>query len=104
MICLILVFIIDISGIIDEIKHLIWKVVVGKKRQYQSFKFKPVECSLCMTWWCGLIYLCFTTITWYYVAYVALLALLTPVFRDTMLLIKDILTKIIETIYDIFNI
>lgn len=53
----IICFIVDISGVIDSIKYGIWKWVFNGKRDYQEFRLKPFDCSLCMTFWIGLIYI-----------------------------------------------
>lgn len=99
MIALVLVFIIDISGVMDHIKQLIWRWVYKGQRDYRDFSLKPLDCSLCSTWWCGLIYLCFTNLTFVNVAYVALLAFLTPVFKDVLIMVKDFIAKMIDAIY-----
>lgn len=99
LISLLLVFIIDISGVMDHIKRLVWRWTYNGKREYRDFELKPFTCSLCMTWWCGLIYLCFTGLTWVNVAYVAFLAFFTPIWKDAMVLVKDIAIKMIDTIY-----
>ena len=45
-------FLIDISGIIDNIEWWLSKWLKGKAKIP-----KPFSCSLCMTWWVGLIYI-----------------------------------------------
>ena len=40
-------------GIIDEIKILIWKWL--RKEPYKEYRLKPLDCSLCMSFWIGLI-------------------------------------------------
>lgn len=55
LVCIV-VFIIDISGIVDTIKHGIWKWLI-KDKEYREFRLKPFDCSLCMSFWMGLIYL-----------------------------------------------
>ncbi len=101
LITLVLVFIIDLSGAMDYIKRTVWRWVFKNRpnQTYQDFEMKPFECSLCMTWWVGLIYLCFTQLSWVNVAYVALLAYLTPVWKDLLLLVKDFINKMIDAIY-----
>lgn len=99
MISLVLVFIIDISGVIDHIKRFVWKWVYKGKREYRDFEMKPFDCSLCATWWCGLIYLCFTQLSWVNVAYVAFLSYMTPIWKDLMYLVKDFIVKMIDAIY-----
>lgn len=103
LICLVLVFIIDISGFVDEMKRLIWKWVFGGKREYRDFDLKPISCSLCCVWWAGILYLCFTGFSWPMVAYVALLSYLTPIFKDAMVFVKDLLIEIINELYYLFK-
>lgn len=57
MIAIIVCFIVDISGIIDSVKRMIWKWIFNDKIVYSDFRLKPFDCSLCLTFWCGLIYL-----------------------------------------------
>lgn len=99
MITVIVVFIIDLSGIVDSIKHLIWRIIVGNKREYRNFNLKPIDCSLCMTFWTGLIYLMtigqFTLVN---IMLVCLFSFLTPVIKDVMITLSDILTWIIQKI------
>lgn len=101
LISLLLVFIIDISGVMDHIKRMVWRWVFKDRpgQTYQDFEFKPFSCSLCMTWWCGLIYLCFAGLSWVNVAYVAFLAYFTPIWKDLLYLVKDFITKMIDAIY-----
>lgn len=104
LITLILVYVIDITGFVDTVKHWIWKwVFKGKNKEYRDFDFRPFSCSLCSSWWAGIIYLCFTGFTWEMVAYVACLSYLTPVFKDALLFVKDLLIKIINDLYCIFG-
>jgi len=44
-----IVFIIDFSGIVDSFKRFIWKLF--NKIPYQYYRLKPIDCSLCMTFW-----------------------------------------------------
>lgn len=104
LISLILVFIIDISGFVDEMKRLVWKWVFGNKKEYRDFDLKPFTCSLCATWWAGILYLCFTGFSWEMVAYVALLSYLTPIMKDMMIFVKDLMIKIIDELYYIFKV
>jgi hypothetical protein len=57
MISLITCYIVDVTDIIDNLKRLIWKWVFDKKREYQDFRLKPLDCSLCLTFWICIIYL-----------------------------------------------
>lgn len=61
LICLsiIITFIVDLSGIVDVIKRLIWSYLYPKI-EYKGLSFKPFDCSLCMMFWSGLLYLIIT--------------------------------------------
>lgn len=48
----IVVFIVDISGIVETLKS-----AVGRWLGIRIERLKPFDCSLCMVWWCGLLYL-----------------------------------------------
>ena len=52
MLSVIVCFIIDISGFIESIEMIVGKWLGGKVKIP-----KPFSCSLCMCFWCGLIYL-----------------------------------------------
>ena len=92
----IIVFIIDLSGIITEMENILSKWLKAK-----ILIPKPFSCSLCLTWWIGLLYLLvygkFTIIC---IGYVALLSLLTTTIYNGLLMIRDLLNKIIDWVYN----
>lgn len=91
LIQLIIVFIIDLSGAVESFKLFISKILTKGKIQTTNFDLKPFTCSLCMTWWVGLIYLLIChSFTIPYIALVALLSFLTPLSSSILLLIKDL--------------
>ena len=91
LIQLIIVFIIDLSGAVESFKLFISKILTKGKIQTTNFDLKPFTCSLCMTWWTGLIYLLIChSFTIPYIALVALLSYLTPLSSSILLLIKDL--------------
>lgn len=95
---LIVVFIIDISGIIDTIKRFIWRVLI-KGKPYQDFEMKPLDCSLCMMFWSGLIYIIMNNeFTLLNILIICLLAFLTNFSKDLYYLVSDLLVKLIITI------
>lgn len=102
--CLV-VFVIDLSGFVDEIVSRLYKKYVGVGDYHLILpKLKPFSCSLCSTFWAGLIYLLIThSFTIPYIAYVCLLAFLTPITGDLLTLIKDTLTKIINKLYELID-
>lgn len=90
LIQIILVYIIDLSGVSEHIKRGIWKWLKGKDKPYKDFELKPFLCSLCMTFWTGLLYLLLThqfTLTGILV--VSLASYLTTTTNNLLLLIKD---------------
>lgn len=100
----ILVFAIDLSGFIQVISKKIWGWMYPNVRYNGWIIPKPFSCSLCSTFWLGLLYLLLThNFTFLMVGYVALLAFLTPVIGSILITIKDFLITIINKIYDLFN-
>lgn len=101
----IIVFIIDLSGFIDEmVKRLYYKYI--KVGDYHTLipKLKPLTCSLCLSFWAGIIYLLITSqFTVLMVGYVCLLSFLTPIIGDILIMIKDVLNKIINIIYKLID-
>lgn len=93
IITLVLVFIIDLSGIIGEIERM-----MQKKLQRKVVIRKPLSCSLCMTWWTGLIYILITGFSIPMLGYVALLSFLTPIFKDMLLVIRELMQKVLNLI------
>lgn len=93
IITLILVFIIDISGIITEIERM-----MQKRLQRKVVIRKPLSCSLCMTWWIGLVYILITGFSIPMLGYVALLSFLTPIFKDMLLVIRELMQKVLNLI------
>lgn len=96
----IIVWILDLSGVMISIKGAIWKWVWGKKVPYRDFSFKPWECSLCMTHHiCLLLLFVLYDFTIYNYAYVCLIAFLTPITKDVLIWVKDTLQTLINLIY-----
>ena len=105
LIACIIVFIIDISGFVDEIVKRIYDKYI-KVGDYHTLlpKLKPFTCSLCSTFWIGLIYLLITSqFNILMIGYVCLLAFLTPIIGDIFILVKDALNKIINLIYKLID-
>ena len=100
LIQIIIVFIIDLSGIIDTLKSVISRLLTGYSN-FNQFSIKPFDCSLCMMFWSGLIYIiasahfCLLNLLW-----VCLLSYLTPITNTILINIKDILLYLLNKIYD----
>lgn len=84
MITFICVYIIDLSGIIDELEDMI-----GKWLKCKIKIPKPFSCSLCSSWWLGLLYIIimgkFTILN---IAFVAFLSFLTPNIYNVLIALK----------------
>ena len=96
-ITVIVVIIVDISGFVDSIKSLIGKVL-----GINNVSLKPIDCSFCLNWWVSLGYLVITnelSITAVMVA--LLLSTMTPIIKDAIYLMRDLIGKIINKIYNI---
>ena len=57
LINIIVVFLIDQSGFINEFKTWLKKLLTKGKMKDSNYSLKPFDCSLCMTFWVSLIYL-----------------------------------------------
>lgn len=101
----IIVFIIDLSGFVDEmVKRLYYKYI--KVGDYHTLipKLKPLTCSLCLSFWAGIIYLLITSqFSILMIGYVCLLSFLTPIIGDILIMIKDVINKIINLIYKLID-
>lgn len=99
MISIIVCFIIDISGFIENVKYMIWKWVFNGKKEYQEFRLKPFDCSLCMSWWIGLIWiLCNGQFTLLNILLVSLFAALSENISNMIIIIKQLIHKVQDLI------
>lgn len=88
----IIVFIIDISGFIDEAEIMLGKWLKGK-----VIIPKPFSCSLCMSWWVNLVYLlCVGQFTLTNITIVAIFAILTPVISTFVIWLREMLIVLIQ--------
>ena len=98
-ISIICVCIIDLSGFVQEMERMLKKWLKIQKGDVRIPK--PFSCSLCMTFWSGLIYLLMTgQFTLLMVAYLLVVSVLTPQIKDTIYLLKDTIDHIINLIYN----
>lgn len=102
IIAFIAVFIIDYSGIIDEADRIITKLLKSRVPLHIP---KPFSCSLCTTWWTGLIYLLiigqFNFIT---LLILGLACALTPEILSIIYFLKDLVNKVFITLENILRI
>ena len=103
----IIVFIVDLSGAISNLLKPIVKHFLHIP-PHKDINLPLIECSLCVTWWIGLIYICIASITNSFtfnqflilVSVLALVSFLTPVIKDILVLIKDLIIRFIEVFYN----
>lgn len=99
LITLIIVFIVDISGAIDHLVNPLVKRILRIPKT-SRIEIPLISCSLCMTFWSGLIYVIVTGgFSLLNLVYVCLCAFLTPHIKDLYILVRDVLTTIQNKIY-----
>lgn len=95
------VFILDVSGFWDEASATVKGWLTGGLVK-TPFTLKPFSCSLCMTFWSGIVYLLIAgCISIPMLAWVCLCAMLTPRIADLLHLVSDILAKLFNKINSI---
>lgn len=82
------VFVVDLSGFTDA-----WTGALARWLHRPHIRpVKPFSCSLCMTWWCGLVWAIVAgQFRLPVVAFVALLAYLTPVISMLLYALREAL-------------
>lgn len=99
---LIWVFIIDIAEANKGILHPIIKAIL-KIPQNRAITVPLIDCSLCVVFWTGLILLLISGFSIEGLVAVCLCSYLTRPIGLVYNLITDIIIKIINKIYDVFN-
>lgn len=99
LMAIILVYGIDILGFAEEMKIKLFKFVKGKNVIYKPYSLRPLDCSLCLSFWIGILILIFNLkLTVINIAYVCLISFFTPQFKDVLLTIQDFVQNIIDFI------
>ena len=94
---LILVYGIDILGFAEEMKIKLFKFVKGKNVIYRPYSLRPLDCSLCLSFWVGILILIFNLkLTIINIAYVCLVSFFTPQYKDVLLTVQDMVQNIIN--------
>lgn len=97
LIAVIVVVIIDISGFSDSLKSGLKRLLTKGRMSDPYYSLKPFDCSFCMTWWTGLIWLLVIhNVTLWMLAYLLLICVMTPVIKDVIILIRETMLKIIK--------
>lgn len=101
LIQIICVLLVDVTGVIEDMLTPIVRWLSGTKIGTIG---KPFSCSLCMTFWTGLIFLLATgNFTLVNFTLVILFACLTPVTLTLYHLVVDLFTRMVESIYNYFQ-
>lgn len=94
LISIIICFIIDISGIIENIEWYLGKWLGGK-----ATIPKPFSCSLCSIFWIGLLWIIFSgQFTLLNIVYVCLFAAFSEQITNMIIIIKQLIAKVQDTI------
>lgn len=98
---MIIAFITNISGVVDSIKYGLFRLVY-RNVPYKHFSFKPLDCSLCQTFWIGLAYIWFTgNFTVGCVLGVSIIAMLSGHLTQLLHLIMVVFSRILEILSNI---
>lgn len=108
-ISVVICYLIDLSGIIQTIKHHIWKKLFKGIGRPEDIKLKPFDCTLCSTWWAGIILMLATSnFTLVNLMITALVSYFSKHITEILLIINDgitaieeIINKLIQKIYGI---
>lgn len=104
IISIIWVLILDLSGFSQTIDRTLYKIFYKGRPYREDAHFKPFDCSLCMTWWTGLLYLLIThTLSLLNIAILLAFAWSTTMEKDIFIFIKDLVTKFLDLLYRTFN-
>lgn len=98
-IAIIWVIILDISGFMDNVKSGLKRLFTRGRMSDPNYSLKPFDCSFCMTFWTGLVYLFIThSFSLWMLAYLLGICVMTPVISLVLVTIRDIFIKIIRKI------
>lgn len=99
LLALIVVFIVDVSGVVASVKHTLSRWLMAPVK-----RLKPFDCSLCMVFWSGVVYLlavremCMST-----VAYLCILSLLASELAEALRLLRDIIGLGLTKVFNFCN-
>ncbi len=98
---LIIVYIIDISGISNYIKKWVYNYFFKNsklKMKYYDLELKPFLCSTCESWWICLGYVLIVDPSILNVGYAALMSFIAPISSEIILTIKDLILNLLQRI------
>lgn len=89
------VFIVDLSGFIASLRHGLSEYL---KVSPDRIRLKPLDCSLCLSFWAQFIYLIIIGADFHFYPIACLLSFLTPITADMMYGLRELLTRITRKI------
>lgn len=96
------VFVVDLSGFSDTLLGWANRIVRPYGRRFTQLR--PFTCSLCATWWLGLLYLLITRqLSIQGVGLVALCSLSTTVAANALMLVKDFALAVLDLLQRMVN-
>jgi len=99
LLALIVVFIVDVSGVMAIVKHNLSRWLMAPVK-----RLKPFDCSLCMVFWSGIAYLLAArAMSMATVAYVCILALLASEIAEALRLLRDIIGLGLRKVFNLCN-
>lgn len=109
LISVVICYLIELSGIIQTIKHHIWKKLFNGIGRPEDIRLKPFDCTLCSTWWAGIILMIvtsnFTLINLMITALVSYFSKhiteILYLINDGLIAIEHIINKLIQKMYGI---
>ena len=95
----IIVFVVDLSGFTQS-----WKKWLGKWLGVQIGDVPPFDCSLCLTFWAGLIYLIVEgDFTIPALAYLALVSYCTVLMGEILTAIRELLSALVRYLWKLID-
>lgn len=99
MLTVVVVFIVDVSGFLDTIKS--W---LSKWLDKKVSTLKPFDCSLCMTWWAGIVYAIFQNeFTLHVVTFVCGLAVMAYPISELIQLLQALILRGCNKVADLLK-
>lgn len=98
MISFVICFIVDISGIIESIESALSKWLKGKAQLP-----KPFNCSLCLTFWVGLIYVICVDCALVNVLLVCVFSAISEHITSAIIIIKQLIAWLFDKIINLIT-
>lgn len=97
LIAVVTVIIIDLSGVVDHFKSFLKRKLTKGMMSDSNYSLKPLDCSFCINFWSGLVYLLVMhRLSLWMITWVLILSVLTPVIGSVLVLVRESLLKIIR--------